>query len=179
MPPKRQEQQHLQMLHDVEAPAIGLNTLLQSPEACQLLQQLPPAVLTPEQYDLLASSDALMRALLRGIKQQRPTGRMLGLLLRHQAVHSAGTLMAWVQQRPEQLQFGLLQQRLDSHGACELATNTADVWVCSCECLVYMSTALAQAAQAPQAGCSTSTLAAAMLPQLEQSGGHLACAYWC
>jgi hypothetical protein len=150
------------MLLVAEAPALRLQKLLQGPEACQLLQQMPPAVLTPEQYDLLASSHALCVMIITVVKQQQQSvGHTLGLLLRQQAARSAGTLVTWLQQRPEQLQFSLLQQRLDSNRACNQTINTAEVWVRACECVVFMSAALVEAAQAPQAGCSNGSSNAA------------------
>uniref|UniRef100_A0A383V9Z3 Uncharacterized protein n=1 Tax=Tetradesmus obliquus TaxID=3088 RepID=A0A383V9Z3_TETOB len=94
---------------------------------------------------------------------------MLGLLLRQQAARSAGTLLAWLQQRPEQLRFDVLQQVMESaaHGG---SYATANMWMLSCECLVTMKKELSAAFIAAQPGCNAAALAAATLQQLEQSG---------
>jgi hypothetical protein len=173
MPPTHQEQQQ----HDqqqLEAPARHLRILLQQPWASQLLQEPPPgAVLTLEQSKLISASHVLLHGIVTAIHEQCRTepapGRLIGLLLRQQTALSAGSLVAWVQQRPEQLPFDLLQQRIDNLEQ-ELASSTADVWLRGCECISGIIAALAKAIEAPQPGCSIAALAAATLQQLEQSG---------
>uniref|UniRef100_A0A383VLF2 MYND-type domain-containing protein n=1 Tax=Tetradesmus obliquus TaxID=3088 RepID=A0A383VLF2_TETOB len=178
MPRKRQEQQREQMLQSLEAAARRLHALLQSQPASQLLQQPPPAAaadLTHQQQDLLTSSDMLLQALLETHKQLHAAaaapapGRALGLVLRQQAARSAGTLLVWLQQRPERLRFDLMQQMLLS-GADADAAITAVLWMRACAWLDIMAQGLAIAEQAPQPGCSVAALAAAILQQLEQSG---------
>lgn len=54
MPPRRWEQQLDQVLHELEATSCRLDTLLQSPAACLVLQQPPPAAdPTPDQNGLI------------------------------------------------------------------------------------------------------------------------------
>jgi hypothetical protein len=179
MPPRHQEQQQPNHML-LEASARQLHVLLQSPAALQLLQHPPPGAAptrcsTPEQHGLIGHSDLLLAEIVEQCEQQDTAapGRMLGLLLRQQAARSVGTLVAWLQQRPEQLQFSVLQQRIDSGRVVAERPTTANLFVVACECLKKMTGALVDAAESPQPGCSTAALAAAMLQQLEQSGAHL------
>jgi hypothetical protein len=81
--------------------------------------------------------------------------------------------MKWLQQRPEQLQFEILQHAQDTNQPALLATTAASLWVRGCECLVVMDAALMTVVDTPQPGCCTAALAAALLRQLEQSGACL------
>uniref|UniRef100_A0A383VLK6 Uncharacterized protein n=1 Tax=Tetradesmus obliquus TaxID=3088 RepID=A0A383VLK6_TETOB len=179
MPPRRQEQpheqQHEQTLRDMEASARQLHELLQTRSASRLLQQPPPAAATAthKQKELIAYSDIYTAKILKALQLQTAEaaaaapGRMLGLLLHHKAVHSVGTLLAWLQQRPEKLQFHLIQQA----NAAKLRGSTpTDVWGSACNALMALSRELWAAQQAPQPACSAAALAAATLQQLEQSG---------
>jgi hypothetical protein len=127
---------------------------------------------------LLTASAALLHAIATALMEQDATAlatcRIVGLLLRQQTAHSAGTLVAWLQQQPEQLPFALLQRESDSGRALQQASTTADVWLSGCQCLSLMIAALVNAAEAPQPACSVAALAASMLQQLEQSGAYLA-----
>jgi hypothetical protein len=173
MPPRRHEQ--LQQVDEVllEEPARQLHNLLQSPAATQLLQQPPPdAVSTQEQYNLLSPMRAHLMTVRLGCEQNHrrtAPGRVLGLLLRQHAAHSAGTLVAWLQQRPEQLRLDELPQRPVGSTA-----TAAALWVEGCECLMRLALAHVAAVEVPQQGCNAVALAAAMLQQLHQSGMHLA-----
>uniref|UniRef100_A0A383VIH0 Uncharacterized protein n=1 Tax=Tetradesmus obliquus TaxID=3088 RepID=A0A383VIH0_TETOB len=154
------EQQHQKMLHDIEAKANRLHEVLQTPRASQVLQQLPPAAdETLEQHMLITAGALLLEDVVDIYEQLNAAaaaaataaaatstaaapGRVLGLLLRQQAARSAATLLAWLQQRPKQLQFGLLQQRQDGDGGSEQLPTAVDAWVQGCKCLDMMSSEL-------------------------------------
>jgi hypothetical protein len=161
----------------LEAPTRLLHEIVQSPAALKLLQQPPPgAAPTVEQRDLIGQTNMLLSTIaeqcnLQDTATAAATGRMLGVLLRQQAARSAGTLVAWLQQQPEQLQISLLQQELDEADETKPAIiTTANVWMSGLMCLNGMAEALVKIVESPQPGSSSAALAAAMLQQLEQSG---------
>uniref|UniRef100_A0A383VK45 Uncharacterized protein n=1 Tax=Tetradesmus obliquus TaxID=3088 RepID=A0A383VK45_TETOB len=116
MPPRRHEPQHERLLRDLEAIPSLLNDLLQSHAASHLLQQPPAADPSPEQHNLMACCAAHFCRLVVGLDEKSAAtatlapGRLLGLLLRGQAARSAGAVLVWLQQRPEQLRFDLVQR---------------------------------------------------------------------
>lgn len=182
MPPRSQEQQHEQMLQTMESVARQMHALLQHPVACQVLQQTPPAAdPTPAQKELLACSNELCVSVGTVLQRLRVSatpvaarGRAVGLLLRQQAARSLGTLLAWLQQQPEQLRLDLLQQQLQQDQARTRPLTAAEFWRGVCSCLYAMCAALSEAVQAPQPGLNAAALVAAIMQQLEQSGVCLA-----
>jgi hypothetical protein len=100
-----------------------------------------------------------------------PPDRMLGIILRRKAARNVGTLFAWVQQRPQQLQLCTLEDMVDAGREHELPAAEA-LWFYSSHCLTLMGLAVAQVQEMARARCSAGTLAAAMLQQLDQSGGQ-------
>jgi hypothetical protein len=93
--------------------------------------------------------------------------QVLGALLRHQAVRSAGTLLAWTLQRPELIDQDLLEQR-DSR----VSRTLSALWHSSHQCLGLTAFAVAGLVHNSSSGRgNVGTLAAAMTQQLGQSGG--------
>lgn len=177
MLPTRGEQQQTRLPKHVEGAAALLDTMLQEPAVAQLLQQPPGTVWTHEQQDVVTGCADALLLVVRGFSQQDDTsapGHLLGLALRHKAALNAATLLSWTQQQPQHLPLGLLQQRDAGEGIKAYSPTTGTVWLRGAVCLSKLNTALVQAAGTPQAGCSVAALAAAMLRQLEQSGGRLA-----
>lgn len=167
-------QQQQRQLSPIESAAHRLAGLVQNHVVSQLLlqQPQPTATLDPRQHQLLAScADVLEEAAaaLPETLDAAESSRALGLALRHKAALNAATLLAWVQQRPQQLQFRSLQGQVAAGRATALQA-TVGVWLKSIECLRQMVSALSRVPSTMQAGCRYSTLAAAMLQQLKQSG---------
>jgi hypothetical protein len=109
---QQQQQQGKQLLlSTTEQLAKYITQVAKDPALSQmLLQQTQPAdPWTHRQVHLLANCCNALVELTLVMHQQHDAAaapnRRLGLVLRHQAVHSAGTLLAWLQQWPEQLQF--------------------------------------------------------------------------
>jgi hypothetical protein len=192
MPPPHPEQQQEQRLRSVEDAARRLSILLQAPATQQLLQQaLPDGPLTAEQQQQVSGVVSAVTKLTLAINDQLQDapaaggaaagaaattgaavwGRMLGLALRHHAARNVGILLVWLQQQPQLLPFKTMQRRLSRLDS-SLPT-TACAWMQCFSCLSVMTTALNACCTAGQlpGGCNAAALAAAMLQQLEQSGG--------
>jgi hypothetical protein len=96
-----------------------LQTLLNSSSVSQLLQQPPPArsLTGAAAKDVASCCNALcaLAQLLHAVLSQQPTEaarhRVLAAVLQQQAAFSAGTLLSWVLQRPQQLQMSELLAR--------------------------------------------------------------------
>jgi hypothetical protein len=86
--------------------------------------------------------------------------QLLGAALKQHAARSAGTLLVWLQQQPQQLHITKLQQSA-------LVLNTPEsVWSACITLLSEVSRALSY-----MTSSTAAPLAAAMTQQLEQSGG--------
>lgn len=159
MPLTRQEQRQAR-----EA-AHTLQQLLSRPSSKQLLQRPPPAApLTAEQAAFAtrccASLEQLGKALpLSGAASD---GQILHVLLSEQAACSVGTLLAWLQQRPQQLRLAQAQVQ-----ATPAARNTLEaVWVESTAVFLGMTVA-----SNSMSASEAAPLVVELTQQLQQSGG--------
>jgi hypothetical protein len=92
-------------IKQAEGIARELHKLLSSSPLFQLLQRTPPAALTAQLDVRLLHCGSLLEQMAAALKAVEAAVelRLLEALLQQQAVRSAGTLIAWVQQRREQL----------------------------------------------------------------------------
>uniref|UniRef100_A0A383WBJ7 Uncharacterized protein n=1 Tax=Tetradesmus obliquus TaxID=3088 RepID=A0A383WBJ7_TETOB len=101
-----------------EDAASKLRNLVHRPQVVQLLQRPLPAAPTAEQQAVLASCSSTLQqlklALTDSYNSRSGTESVVQVLrrtLRHQPVHSAGVLLAWLQQQPQQLAASLKSSR--------------------------------------------------------------------
>jgi hypothetical protein len=158
-----------------EAAAASLHALMQTPDVQQLLQQ-PSSAATAQlrglvgQLHILHNSLELDRAAAAAAQATAETGRMLAGVLRRQAVHNVAIRLAWTQQQPQHLELALLQQQM-SASVRRMAPSAAVLWLLSALCLALLADAFSRVCSSPPEGCSVAALAAAMLRQVQQSGG--------
>jgi hypothetical protein len=78
--------------------------LLRSPKIAQLLQHTPPyrSVSAQQQRVMTQLSSALLARLPKE-EHEITAWQLAPVVLKHQAAHSIGILLTWVQQQPEQL----------------------------------------------------------------------------
>jgi hypothetical protein len=125
----------------------------------QLLQQAPPGSASAEQQRLMTQICSAVRALAASIPQDSASAADAQLssgLLHHQAAHSVGVLLTWVQQRPEQLAAPL------QHAGVSVQANTPEgIWIV---CIDVLSTLFGLCQP-------TAKSTVAWSQQLEMSGG--------
>jgi hypothetical protein len=99
---------------------------------------------------------------------------VLGVVLRHKAAHSAGTLLMWALQRPQLIDM----DHAEEPPAGIPATLTGLLYQSS-SCLGWLAVTFAQAnSYSSSNGKIIGTYAAAMTQQLEQSGGWHTSMHW-
>jgi hypothetical protein len=162
-----------QRVKQAEEDARRLKSLLSSSFMSQLLQRAPPAALTAEQEAQLSRCcnviDQLQAALTEApsLKLQ-----LTDAMLKQQAACSVGSLLAWVQQEPEQQLLGLRPVAAPGHQGLVLMTRadggrTASIWASGVHLLGRFAIVACLHSSESTGSCS---LAANLTHQLEQSG---------
>jgi hypothetical protein len=154
--------------------------MLRSPKAVQLLQQPLPAQPTAAQRAVLASCSSSLQQLSIALSENPSTDsarsasvQLLQCVLCHQPVHSAGTLLVWLQQQ-QQLTTALL-----SCSVHQLQASTMEgLWFAALQLVSTLAVLLHSCSTARESSC---TAAAAQLmvdttQQLLQSGECVAAA---
>jgi hypothetical protein len=158
-----------QRSNQAEDAASKLSSLLRSTQVAQLLQHPLPAQPTVLQKAVLSScSNSLLQ--LHTALPETPNNsssrsallQQLSGVLRHQAVHSTGLLLAWMQQQPQQL-VAALRYSEDEHAAIMQRLWPTGVQV------VFIITLLIRSCSASNSS-STAPLAFTLTQQLHQSG---------
>lgn len=163
-----------------EDAASKLRNLVHRPQVVQLLQRPLPAAPTAEQQAVLASCSStlqqLMLALTDSYNSRSGTESVVQVLrrtLRHQPVHSAGVLLAWLQQQPQQLAASLKSSRGLDPGTLEAVWTVGMLMVAGLadlllECYVTQRTSRASTAALAELGVD-------LTQQLLQSGERISC----
>jgi hypothetical protein len=159
-----------QRVKQAEEAARRLKALLGSSTMAQLLQRTPPAALTAEQKAQLSRCCDVISQLAAAVKDA-PSLRMqvLDAMLKQEAACSAGSLLTWVQQQPEQQLLDVTAVAIAGHqapAAGAVRGTTAAIWVTSVH-LVERCAAVALLQVQDSAGGS---LAASLTQQLDHSG---------
>uniref|UniRef100_A0A383V4W0 MYND-type domain-containing protein n=1 Tax=Tetradesmus obliquus TaxID=3088 RepID=A0A383V4W0_TETOB len=158
MPLTRQEQRQ------ARDAAHTLQQLLSRPSSKQLLQRPPPAApLTAEQAAFATRCCASLEQLGKALpfSGAASDGQILHVLLSEQAACSVGTLLAWLQQRPQQLRLAQIQVQ-----ATPAARNTLKaVWVESTAVFLGMTVA-----SNSMSASEAAPLVVELTQQLQQSG---------
>lgn len=157
---------------------------MRSPEVVQLLQQPLLALPTQAQLGVLASTSSALEELLAALAEvpssessRAASVQLLGGVLRQQAVHSAGVLLMWLHQQPQQL------CAIDSFfsnpwqpGSIVGAYCIGGVWQLGME-VVHKLAVLLFACMSGGSSCAPAAarLAADMTQQLLHSGGCACC----
>jgi hypothetical protein len=149
-----------------EGVAREITKMLRSSTMSQLLQRTPSALLTAEHEALLLKCCSLLDQMCAAL-QADDVGLQLQLLeavLQQQAVCSAGNLIAWMQQRPEQL---LPMDSMLSSNATRGSRAAAGSWAAG---MNFLDCAAAAAAEQDHQSAAARQMAADMTQQLDQSG---------
>jgi hypothetical protein len=131
----------------------------------QLLQRTPPASLTAEHEAHLLNCGSLFDLMVVALEAEEGAVqlRLLEAVLQQQAVRSAGTLVAWVQQQPEQL---LTVNSVTSFTAAT-GSSALRCWTSGVQ---FLTRAAAKAGAQDYGSAATCQMAADMMQQLDQSG---------
>jgi hypothetical protein len=149
----------------------------------QLLQEAPPASLTADQDKLLRQFYSLLWRMEKPLLAEEPAllSSVVTAMLQRHAARSAGTLVAWATQRPEQLMSLEFAEGPPSTGACPGASRTllshstaALGWAVGIRFLGFAADAVSK----QDAGsAAASQMTADMTQQLHQSGRWGMCCY--
>jgi hypothetical protein len=151
-------------IEQAEGFACELRELLSRSTLSQLLQRTTSAPLTAEEDALLYDCGCLLDQMAALQAGDEPVDiSFLEAVLQQQAVRSAGTLIAWVQQRPEQL---LAVESVMGF----TATRGSGAPACWTAGVAFLNHAAAKASQQDYASPAACQMAADMTQQLDQSG---------
>jgi hypothetical protein len=143
----------------------------------QLLQHTPPAALTAEQQAQLSRCCELISQ-LQAAWHEAPSLKMqlVAAMLKQQAASNIGSLIAWVQQQPEQQLLGLDmgaaaagRQLRSAPVPCAAGGLIASMWAAGVHMLKHFATADADLQRTGESAGAFS-LAASLTQQLDQSG---------
>jgi hypothetical protein len=163
MPPRRREQPA------AEKAAHKLAVLLKDKAVCQLLQQpAPVAALTRQQAGPLLRCCSALLCLDTAIVGKATGQLAVASVLRHQAVYSAGVLLAWTQQQPQQLAIVQVADTWNDIHNHRTQPTLASLWLLS----EHVLTAILHAIQCLESDddIAASGLAQTAMEQLEPSG---------
>jgi hypothetical protein len=140
-----------------------LHKHLSSSPLSELLQRTPPAALTAQQDVRLLHCGSLLEQMAAAFETADEAAvdlRLLEALLQQQAMRSAGTLIAWVQQRPEQLLAVKSVLGIPGDGA-------SGCWAAGVQ---FLDRAAAKAGDLDHTSAAACQMSANMVQQLDQSG---------
>lgn len=170
-----------QRARQAEDAASKLSSLVRSPQVAQLLQQPVPAQPTAAQRAVLASCSSRLDLLYRAMPASLSSSssgteafvQMLRRALGQQPTHSAGVLLAWLQQQPQQLAAAL--QGVLSIGV--QPGTTEAVWCIGMQAVARLAELLLDCCAAKSSSCTATVaeLTVNMTQQLLQSGGCICC----
>lgn len=163
-----------QRVKRAEDAASKLSRLVRSPQVVQLLQRPPPAQPTAAQQSVLVSYSKSLATLYTALPADGPNNdagravvaQLLRAVLRHQPAQSAGLLMVWTQQQPQQL-----AAMLQSHGLKPQHGTIHGVWVIGTSLVFRLATLLASCMELSSCRVTTAELSVNLTQQLLQSGG--------
>lgn len=160
MPPKRKEQPA------AERAAHKLTVLQREKAVCNPLQRpAPAAALTPQQAGLLLRCCSALKRLVEAQYGEAAAEQVVGGAVRHQAVYSAGILLAWTQQQPHQFATAPLLQTYRDMENNRIQPTLASLWLLSHGVLQQVMKAIQR--KESSSGDTSSALAAATMEQLE------------
>jgi hypothetical protein len=160
-------------MKQAEEGACRLKALLGSTFMSQLLQRGPPAALTAEQEAQLSRCCTVIDQLQVALTEAPSLKLQLtDAMLKQQAACSVGSLVAWVQQEPEQQLLGLRPVAAPGHQGLVLMTRadggkTASIWVSGVHLLGRFATVACLHSSESAGPCS---LTANLTQQLKQLG---------
>jgi hypothetical protein len=163
-----------QRVKQAEEAASKLSSLVHSSRVTQLLQQPLPAQPTAAQQAVLASCSKSVQQLLTFLPQHTDSSLRIAVLLqllrgvlRHQAVHSAGLLLAWLQQQPQQLAAALL----GCNPRLEATVIMQSLWLTALNLVLSITVLVVNCAA--EDSSSTAPLAFNLTQQLQQTGVYI------
>jgi hypothetical protein len=164
-------------IKQAEELAVRLRVLLSGSTMSQLLQHPPPAALTAEQEAQLLSCSNLMSQLTTALDEASSLStQLIDAVLKQQAAYHVGSLVAWVQQQPEQqlseLRVVAAAWLMDSAPVapqCAAIGRTCLMW----DDGVQLLQQFAWMSRPENAGACN--LAASLTQQLDQSGKACSC----
>jgi hypothetical protein len=169
-------------LRQAEDVARKMKVLLSSPIISQLLQHSPPAALTAEQEAQLSCCCDVINQ-LAGALNEAPSLRLrlVDAMLKQQAGCSIGSVVAWVQQQPEQQLLNLTAVTVAGHQgsvpkAFAAGRAPAATWAVGVDVLRHFAVEAAEHNLDSAGACS---LAANLTQQLDQSGKACSCSCTC
>jgi hypothetical protein len=163
-----------QCLKPAEDAARKLSSLVCSPKVVHLLQQPLPAQLAAAHQAVIASCSIGLQQLFQALPTlpaSHASGGTAAVLqslrgvLRHQAAHSAGVLLAWLQQQPQRLAAALHKRRND-----QLQPNTIEgLWFVGMDVMCKLAAFLVCCTM--EDASSVAELTLDMTQQVQQTGG--------
>jgi hypothetical protein len=164
-------------LKRAEEAARELHSIMSSSSVTQLLQDAPPASLTTDQDEQLRRCFTLLSQLETLIETGEPVLRsaVLTAILQQHAAGSAGSLVAWAAQRPEQLMSLTLGEVLRGTGTATTGWSSSTAALGWAAGLSFLRCAADAVSKLDAGSAAASQMTADMTQQLHQSGGWGRC----